>query len=56
MGDIRFRSKKDGKVKFTASQKGDIKVIGKDGKVKETLHAHDSGKTETVNIERRDLK
>lgn len=56
MGDIKFRSKKDGKIKFVADKQGNINILGKDGKVKETLAPKDSGKTETVRIETKDLK
>ena len=56
MGDIRFRSKKDGKVKYVADQKGNIGVVGKDGKIKQTLTSNDSGKQETVKINPKDLK
>jgi hypothetical protein len=54
-GEIRFKGR-DGKVKFTASNDGHIKVHGKDGKVTEVLKPHDTGKSETVKVETKDLK
>lgn len=54
-GEMRFRSKKDGKVKFTASQKGEISIVGKDGK-KQSIQHIDNGKTETVKVKRQDYK
>lgn len=56
MGEIKFRSKKDGKVKFIADKKGAIQVLGKDGKIKETLQPNDTNKTEIVKITPKDLK
>lgn len=56
MGDIRFRSKKDGKVKYVADSKGNIGVVGKDGKIKQTLSPNESGKAETIKIKPQDLK
>lgn len=54
-GEIRFRNKK-GQVKYIADEHGRIKVLGKDGKIKEVLQSNDTGKTETVQITHKDLK
>ena len=54
-GDIRFRSKKDGRVKFTASQTGIIDIIGKDGK-KQPIQYNDTRISETVKIKKQDYK
>lgn len=53
MGDMRFKDK-SGRVKYIATDKGSIKHIGKDGKVKE-LFVPKTGKDEHVEITKRDL-